>query len=80
MERKVLGRGLEALIPADDQAVKERVQMLNVTQIHPSRFQPRLMFSLPKIENQKKFDQPVTGQIYSAENLSVDRIMLSKTK
>ena len=50
MERKVLGRGLEALIPADQQAIRERVQMLNVSQIHPSRFQPRLTFLSQKIE------------------------------
>ncbi len=50
MDRKVLGRGLEALIPIEDQGVRERVQTLNVTQIHPSRFQPRLTFSSQKIE------------------------------
>ena len=50
MERKVLGRGLEALIPTDAQNLKERVQTLKVTQIIPSRFQPRLNFSESKIE------------------------------
>lgn len=49
MERKVLGRGLEALIPTDANA-KERVQTLKVSQIIPSRFQPRLNFSEAKIE------------------------------
>ncbi len=49
MERKVLGRGLEALIPTDAN-VKERVQTLKVSQIIPSRFQPRLNFSEAKIE------------------------------
>lgn len=50
MERKVLGRGLEALIPTDAQGAKERVQTLKVSQIIPSRFQPRLNFSEAKIE------------------------------
>ena len=27
MERKVLGRGLEALIPVEDQGIRERVQI-----------------------------------------------------
>jgi len=48
MERKVLGRGLDALIPAGN-VVQERVQMLKVSQIRPSRFQPRLSFSPEKI-------------------------------
>lgn len=50
MERKVLGRGLEALIPIDSQNTRERVQLLNVSQIQPSRLQPRLHFSAEKIE------------------------------
>ena len=33
MERKGLGRGLDALIPADAQGVRERVQSLKVSQI-----------------------------------------------
>ncbi len=49
MERKVLGRGLEALIPSTDQTTKERVQMLKVSQIQASRFQPRTHFSEDKI-------------------------------
>ncbi len=48
MERKVLGRGLEALIPADSQGIRERVQMLKVSQVHASRLQPRLNFSQEK--------------------------------
>ena len=50
MERKVLGRGLEALITPADQAAKERVQTLRVEQIHASRFQPRQRFAQEKIE------------------------------
>ncbi len=50
MERKVLGRGLEALIPTDVQNAKERVQTLKVSEIIPSRFQPRLNFSEAKIQ------------------------------
>lgn len=49
MDRKVLGRGLEALIPQDVQGSKERVQALKITQVSPSRFQPRLNFSETKI-------------------------------
>lgn len=55
MERKVLGRGLEALIQkttpetASDTASKERVQTLPLDQIQPGRFQPRLSFSEEKI-------------------------------
>ena len=50
MERKVLGRGLEALIPQDPGQAKEKVQSLKTEQIHASRFQPRLTFSQEKIE------------------------------
>ena len=50
MERKVLGRGLEALIPQGAQGASfERVQMLKLSQIKPSRFQPRLTFLPEKI-------------------------------
>ena len=50
MERKVLGRGLEALIPQDSGQPKERIQTIKTEQIHASRFQPRLTFSQEKIE------------------------------
>jgi ParB family chromosome partitioning protein len=50
MDRKVLGRGLEALIPAGTNDTRERVQILKTEQIHASRFQPRLTFSKEKIE------------------------------
>ncbi len=50
MERRVLGRGLDALIPAADNTPKERVQMLNTEQVHSSKYQPRLTFSEDKIE------------------------------
>ncbi|MBI3252430.1 MAG: ParB/RepB/Spo0J family partition protein [Candidatus Omnitrophica bacterium] len=50
MERKVLGRGLDVLIPQDTQGFKERVQMLKVSQVHPSPLQPRMNFSKEKIE------------------------------
>lgn len=50
MERKVLGRGLEALIPTEGQGVRERIQMLKTSEVQPSRFQPRLQFSQEKIE------------------------------
>lgn len=48
-QRKALGRGLEALIPTQDQGQREQVQSLSVAQIVPSRFQPRLNFSEAKI-------------------------------
>lgn len=50
MERKVLGRGLEALIPKTDEGIKERIQMLPLEQIETSRFQPRQSFTPEKIE------------------------------
>src|SRR3989338_6778140 len=50
MERKVLGRGLEALIPSNQESAREKVQMLKVSEIISSRFQPRLNFSPEKID------------------------------
>ncbi len=50
MEKKVLGRGLEALIPQNQESFKEKVQLLKTEQIYTSRFQPRLSFSQEKIE------------------------------
>lgn len=50
MEKKVLGRGLEALIPQDLDQAKEKIQPLKTEQIHASRLQPRLNFSQEKIE------------------------------
>ena len=50
MERKVLGRGLEALIPQEAGQAREKVQSLKTEQIYASRFQPRLNFSQEKIE------------------------------
>ena len=50
MDRKVLGRGLEALIPQTPADSKEKVQSLKVEQIQASRFQPRLTFSQEKIQ------------------------------
>ena len=50
MEKKVLGRGLEALIPQNQDQFKEKVLLIKTEQIHTSRFQPRLTFSQDKIE------------------------------
>ncbi len=50
MEKKVLGRGLEALIPQHQEGFREKVQLLKTEQIYTSRFQPRLTFSQEKIE------------------------------
>lgn len=72
MEKK-LGRGLESLIPVEDQQIRERVQSLKVSQIVPSRFQPRLTFSEAKIKElaqsikEKGVIQPVI--VRSAGNL-----------
>ena len=48
MDRKVLGRGLEALIPQVPADSREKVQSLKLEQIQASRFQPRLTFSEEK--------------------------------
>ncbi len=53
MERKVLGKGLEVLIPTDSK-LTERVRLLNVSQVHASRFQPRLNFPESKIQELAK--------------------------
>src|SRR5690348_9781753 len=52
MDRKVLGRGLEALISpvGVDTSSKEKVQTLKVEQVFASKYQPRLHFSEEKIE------------------------------
>ena len=51
MDRKVLGRGLEALIPqAPADSSKEKVLSIKIEQIQASRFQPRLTFSQEKIQ------------------------------
>src|SRR6185436_19372536 len=52
MDRKVLGRGLEALItPTTAGAVAtERVQTIKISQVQASRFQPRLSFAENKIQ------------------------------
>lgn len=66
MERKVLGRGLDALITKSSPTEsKDKVVSLKVTQIHPSRFQPRTVFAQSKINElaesirEKGFIQPV---------------------
>jgi len=48
MDRKVLGRGLEALIPQVPADSREKVQSLKIEQIRTSRYQPRLTFSEEK--------------------------------
>ena len=48
MEKKALGRGLEALLPSrgavEPQSSSEGIQLVPVTQIIPNRFQPRQLF------------------------------------
>ncbi len=51
MDRKVLGRGLEALIPQVPADSREKVQSLKLEQIQASRFQPRLTFSEEKSQD-----------------------------
>lgn len=51
MERRVLGRGLDALIPSmPDSGNKEVVRTLKVVDVKASKFQPRLHFSDEKIQ------------------------------
>ncbi len=53
MDKRVLGRGLDALITPttqDTNTSKERVQTLRISQIVASKFQPRQTFSQAKIE------------------------------
>lgn len=51
-QRRVLGRGLDALItPTTNIAPVERVQSVKITQVHASRFQPRLHFNEEKIQD-----------------------------
>ena len=77
MERKVLGRGLEALIPTDPKTAHERVQMLKITQIQASRFQPRLNFSSDKIDElaksikEKGVIQPVLVRAIGGDNFEL---------
>lgn len=77
MERKVLGKGLDALIPTEAQGIKERVQMIRLTQIKPSRFQPRLNFSPEKIEElsksikEKGVIQPVLVRVVDNDNFEL---------
>ncbi len=77
MERKVLGRGLEALIPSENKASHERVQMLKVSQIHASRFQPRLNFAPEKIDElaksikEKGIIQPVLVRAVDGDNFEL---------
>ena len=54
MERKVLGRGLEALIPISQDNSHEKVMMIKIDQIQASRFQPRINFSPEKIDELAK--------------------------
>lgn len=78
MERKVLGRGLEALIPKQQEdSTRERVQMLNISQIQPSRFQPRQTFTPEKIEElansikEKGIIQPILVRQIDGNNFEV---------
>jgi ParB family chromosome partitioning protein len=77
MERKVLGRGLEALISPDSQSSKERVQILKVSQVQASRLQPRLKFPQEKIEElaksiqEKGVIQPILVRQTDGENFEL---------
>ncbi|MFQ5951873.1 MAG: ParB/RepB/Spo0J family partition protein [Candidatus Omnitrophota bacterium] len=49
MEKR-LGKGLDALIPGDLSKVKEKVENLKLTDITPSKFQPRKRFPSDKMD------------------------------
>ncbi len=76
MERKVLGKGLEALIPTDSKPT-ERVQLLKLSQVHASRFQPRLNFPESKIQElaksikEKGVIQPVIVRALDNDNFEL---------
>ncbi|MBI3315922.1 MAG: ParB/RepB/Spo0J family partition protein [Candidatus Omnitrophica bacterium] len=77
MEKKVLGRGLEALIPVGDQTTREKVQMIRIEQIQPSQFQPRQSFSHEKIRElaksikEKGVIQPVIVRAADQDNFEL---------
>ena len=77
MERKVLGRGLEALIPTDTQGFRERVQSLKLSQVKPSRFQPRIQFSKERLQElansikEKGVIQPIIVRTVDNENFEL---------
>ena len=50
MERKALGKGIEALIPGKEHAKKNEVIYVQTTQIRPNPFQPREEFDINAIE------------------------------
>jgi len=50
MERKALGKGIEALIPEKEEERGERVVFVPIAQIKPSPFQPREDFDTQSIE------------------------------
>lgn len=69
MDRKVLGRGLEALIVSSEVKPSEKVQQINVSEIQTSRYQPRNKFQEDKIDElaqsikEKGVIQPVIVRI-----------------
>jgi ParB family chromosome partitioning protein len=50
MERKVLGRGLAALIPEKELDKREKIIYLKVDQIRPGKYQPREDFDAQRLE------------------------------
>lgn len=50
MERKVLGRGLAALIPEKELDKREKIIYLKVDQIRPSKYQPREDFDTQRLQ------------------------------
>ena len=73
MDRKVLGRGLDALIPIVDSIPREKVQWIKIEQIFASKYQPRLHFSEEKIEQlassikEKGVIQPILVRLTSMD-------------
>jgi ParB family chromosome partitioning protein len=54
MKRKVLGKGLDALLSAPYEAISEDYMELDIDQIYPSEFQPREAFDDEKLEGLAK--------------------------
>ncbi|MBI5183993.1 MAG: ParB/RepB/Spo0J family partition protein [Nitrospinae bacterium] len=50
MQRKVLGRGLGALIPDSEEISENNITYIPVERVYPNRYQPRKVFDEKKIE------------------------------
>ena len=60
MEKKALGKGLQALLPEKKTLVwkvEQDIQMLALAQILPNRYQPRTVFSDGELQELAQFIQ-----------------------